>query len=764
MFETVIKNKQVVTSEQSTAPCIVYISTFPPRQCGIATFTEDLSKAMNEMFAPMIQSKIIALNPSYVHSYNYPRKVIFQINQNDPQELTEMAQQINQIDSIHLVNIQHEFGIFGGEWSSYLIPFTETLEKPLVITFHTVLPNPTKKILTIVGSLVNNAKAIIVMTYLSKEILVQDYGFSPRKIHVIPHGIHSKPFTSSKKAKMSLGYSGKVVLSTFGLLGRNKGLEYVIDALPEVLKRTSNFVYIIFGATHPVILEKEGESYRNLLINKIHELQLYEHVKLYNKYFTLNELLHFLRATDIYISPSLNPNQACSGTLSYALGMGRPVISTSFSQAKETLTDDVGILVDFKSPKSYAAAILRLLEDENLRLNLGMNAYFKTRHMIWPNVTLKYAIVFSRQAKGLRAIQKIRSLPEIKLDHLVRLTDNFGIIQFAKLSKPDVSSGYTLDDNARALLAIALHYKRLGKSIKRPIEAAYKSKLLKLASTYLDFINFTSITDGYFYNFINPDKTPRYNQNQQVNLEESYARAVYALAVTSTIGSIPRHIRQKAFSLLEEKMNRYISFDSPRAVAYQIKTFHVLMSRQIEIAKVNLKSELIKQCDKSIHLYEVTHAPDWLWFEECLTYSNGILSEALLLGYQSTLNNEYLRVGKITLDFLIDKSFDNNLLIPIGQNGWYQRNGRRSNFEQQPEEVPSIIYALKACYAITKDEYYSELMYKAFYWFLGVNTLNQVVYDRTLGGCYDGVGKKTINLNQGAESTIAYLMARLAFK
>jgi hypothetical protein len=216
--------------------------------------------------------------------------------------------------------------------------------------------------------------------------------------------------------------------------------------------------------------------------------------------------------------------------------------------------------------------------------------------------------------------------------------------------------------------------------------------------------------------------------------------------------------------LLEEKMNRYISFDSPRAVAYQIKTFHVLMSRHIEIAKVNLKSELIKQCDKLIHLYEVTHAPDWLWFEECLTYSNGILSEALLLGYQSTLNNEYLRIGKITLDFLIDKSFDNNLLIPIGQNGWYQRNGRRSNFEQQPEEVPSIIYALKACYAITKDEYYSELMYKAFYWFLGVNTLNQVVYDRTLGGCYDGVGKKTINLNQGAESTIAYLMARLAFK
>lgn len=764
MLETAIKNKQVVTSEQATTPCIAYVSTFPPRKCGIATFTEDISSAMDEMLAPMIQSRIVAINPSHVHSYNYPRKVIYQITQGHKQEYIEIAKQINQIDSIHLVNIQHEFGIFGGEWGSYLIQFAKTLEKPLVITFHTVLPNPTKKVFNVINSLVDNAKAIIVMTYLSKEVLVKDYGFSPRKIHVIPHGIHSRPFSSSKQAKTSLGYSDRIILSTFGLLGRNKGLEYVIDALPEVLERTSNFVYIIFGATHPVVLEKEGESYRNFLINKIHELQLYDHVKLYNKYFTLNELLHFLKATDIYLSPSLNPNQAVSGTLSYALGMGKPVISTWFSQAKEIVTDDVGILVDFKSPKSYATAILRLLEDGNLRLNLGMNAYFKTRHMIWPNVALKYAIVFSRQARGLKAIHKIRSLPEMKLDHLIRLTDNFGIFHYAKLSKPITSSGYTLDDNAHALLAIALYYKRLGKSIKRPAEATNRSKLLKLASIYLEFINFVSISDGYFYNFINPDRTPNHDQNHQVNLEESYARTIYALAVTSTVGSIPRRIRQKASLLFQDKTDKYTSFDSPRAIAYQIKTLHLLLSKYIDIGKINIKSELIKQCNKLIQLYKVTHSPDWLWFEECLTYSNSILSEALLLGYQSTLNKEYLRVGKITLDFLLDKSFDNDLLVPIGPNGWHKKNGRRSNFEQQPEDVSSIIYTLKTCYAITKDEYYSELMYKAFYWFLGVNTLNQVVYDRTTGGCYDGVGKKTINLNQGAGSTIAYLIARLAFE
>jgi glycosyltransferase involved in cell wall biosynthesis len=755
------ENNQTATLEQTDTPIIVYISTFPPRKCGI---TEDLVKAMDEMLAPMVQSKVTAMNPSHVHSYNYPRKVLFQIHQDNQQEYIEIAKQINRMDSVHLVSIQHEFGIFGGERGSYLVPFVKALEKPVVITFHTVLPNPNKRIFNIVSSLAENAKAITVMTEHSKGVLVQDYRLSARKIHVIPHGIHSRPFTPSQQAKMALGYSDRVVLSTFGLLGRNKGLEYVIDALPEVLKRNPNFVYIIFGATHPVILEKEGESYRNFLISKIYDLQLYDNVKLYNKYFALNELLHFLKATDIYISPSLNPNQAVSGTLSYALGMGRPVISTAFSQAKEIITEDVGILVDFKSPQSYASAILHLLEDEDLRMQLGRNAYFQTRYMTWPNVALKYAIVFSRQARGLKGIHRIRSLPEVKLDHLMRLTDDFGIIQFAKLSKRDISSGYTLDDNARALVAVALHYKKLGKSTKRPIEAVYKSKLLKLASTYLEFITFAASADHYFYHYINPDRTPNYNQNQQDNLEESYARAFYALAFSTTVGSLPRHIRQKALTILIDKMHKHVSFNSPRAVAHHIKTLHLLLSKHIEIAKVDLKSELKNQCDRLIHLYEITHSTDWLWFEEYLAYSNSILSEALLLGYQITLNEAYLRIGKSTLDFLIDNSFHNDLFLPAGQNSWHQRNGIHSKFDQQPEEVTSMVYALETCYSITRDEHYSELIYQAFYWFLGVNSLNQVVYDRTTGGCYDGVSKKTINLNQGAESTIAYLMARLAFE
>lgn len=346
----------------------------------------------------------------------------------------------------------------------------------------------------------------------------------------------------------------------------------------------------------------------------------------------------------------------------------------------------------------------------------------------------------------------------------MRLTDDFGIIQFTKLSKPDISSGYTLDNNARALVAVALHYKKLGESIKRPSAAVYKSKLLKLASTYLEFIAFVSSADYCFYHYINPDRTPDHNRNSQDNHEDSYARAFYALAFATTVGSLPRHVRQKALALLVNKMTKNVSFNSPRAIAYQIKTFHLLLSKHIEIAEVDLKSELKNQCDKLTHLYEITHSPDWLWFEEHLTYTNSILSEALLLGYQITLNEEYMRIGKSTLDFLIENSFHDDLFLPTGQNGRRQRSGRRAKFDQQPEGVTSMVYALKTCYSITRDEHYSELMYQAFYWFLGVNSLNQVVYDRTTGGCYDGVGKKAINLNQGAESTIAYLMARLAFE
>lgn len=681
--------------------CIVYVSTFPPRKCGIATFTKDLTHAMDAMLAPGVTSRISAMNPGGgVASFRYPRKVIFQINQANPEEYVATAQRINQLDGVQLVSIQHEFGIFGGERGSHIIPFMQALKKPVVITFHTVLPDPDEELYSTVRLLAENASAVIVMTNLSKKILSHEYAVLQKKIKVAPHGIHSQPYTLSQQAKTTLGYSDRLVLSTFGLISRLKGLEYVIEALPQVVREFPDFVYIIFGATHPVVLAQEGESYRNFLVKKIYGLGLYDHVKMYNRYFPLSELLHFLKATDIYISPSLEPNQAVSGTLSYALGVGRPVISTAFAQAREVLTDEVGILVDFRSPDSYADAILRLLRDDERRLQLGRNAYFRTRNMIWPNVALQYARVFSEYAPSLAQISDQKRLPRTKLAHLIHLTNNFGIVQFAKLTKRDISFGYTLDDNASALAVAVLYYGKLGSPAESPSTAKEKRQLQRLINTYLSFIDFVAQPDGHFSNFVKANRTLDDILNRQVNLEEANARALYALALTSTTTSLSRSIRQKAFNLLQ--------------------------------------------------------------VESYLAYSNGVMPEALLLGYHTTGDERYLTVGKTALDFLIKESFVDGIFIPTGQSSWRHRGGRRYHFDQQPEETKSIVHALRAGYMVTGDEEYHRLMRQAFNWFLGDNSLNQVVYDRITGGCYDGVGRTAINLNQGAESTISYLLARLA--
>ena len=756
--------KQLPPAKKKTGEFwVVYLSTFPPRKCGIATFTQDTTNAMDEMLSPMIQSKIVAMNSNEVVSYNYPGKVIFQLTQDNERDYVTLASKINRMHEIRLVNIQHEFGIYGGKRGSHLLSFVKTLKKPSVINFHTVLPNPDDELCRIVQSLAENVSAITVMTDRSKNIMVQEYNIPYKKIRIIPHGIHSQPFTSSRQAKMALGFSDRVVLSTFGLLNRGKGLEYVIEALPEVIKRFPNFVYIYFGATHPVIVEEEGESYRNEIIEKIYRLGLFDHVRLYNKFFPLGELLRFLKATDIYISPGLAPNQAVSGTLSYALGMGRPVISTAFANASELVTNDVGILVDFRNPQAYTEAILRLLESEESRLQMGRNAYFKTRWMIWPNVAIQLANLFSKHARSLTPISEKKGLPKIKLDHLVHLTDNFGIVQFAKLTHPDRRSGYTLDDNARALVAVASYYGKFGASRKNQLTIKHRRDLQKLINTYLEFIGFMARDDGKFHNYVKGDRTLDQVRNESINLEDSNSRALRALAVTATTGSLPPTIRRKAMELLQDQCRDGPQFQSPRAVARWVKTLCLLIEKGLDLNGLDLEKALTEKCDFLVKHYQNSASPDWQWFEGYFAYANAIMPEALLKAYRITGDERYFEVGKVTLDFLIKQSFVDDIYVPVGQDGWHHNNGEKNHYDQQPEEVKAMVCALKACHAVTRDEYYDNLMHHAFYWFLGDNSLHQVVYDRTSGGCYDGVGKKTINLNQGAESTISYLLARLAF-
>jgi len=737
-----------MSTDQQSKSWIVCLSTFPPRQCGIATFTADLTNAIDQMFGPSVKSKIVAMNLSEVSHFPYPNKVIFQISQPREEDYVNAANKLNRLEKVKLVNIQHEFGIFGGEYGSHLLLFLKKLHKPVVITLHTVLPAPDEKMLNIVQSIMKYSKGIIVMTHSSKEILIKDYGLDSDRIQIIPHGIHHVPHNISEKAKSALGFSGKQILSTFGLLSPSKGIEYVIEALPKVVKKFPNVVFLVAGVTHPVVLGQEGETYRNFLTKKVHQLGLSNYVYFYNTYFDINKLLQFLEATDVYLSTSLNPNQAVSGTLSYALGSGRPVISTAFAQAKQDITSKVGILIDFKNPQAFTDTIIKLISNNELCLQMGKNAYFRTRHMTWENVAHSYMKYFLQFVPELTLGQ--RKLPSIKLEHLAKLTDNFGIIQFAKLIEPDLSSGYTLDDNARALIVATLHYKKF----RTP-------SALKLVSIYLNFLYRVAKHDGYFDNYVDLDRSIDKQRNIQENSEDSSARALYALALVSTTTQIPKRIRHQAHSLFEQSFQKDITFSSPRAIAFYIKALSCLLSKWKE---PKVLAVLRYYCEQLMALYEKSHSPDWEWFEHYLTYSNAILPEALILGYKITGEKRYLEVSEKTLNFLIKHTFKDDIYIPVGQSGWFPKEGTRQYFDQQPEDTAATVEALNVMFQVTSKKHYKELANIAFNWFLGDNVLGQVVYDRTTGGCYDGIGEKFINLNQGAESTISYLFARLCFE
>jgi len=740
---------------------IIYLSTFPPRECGIATFTADLTAAMDELLEPAIESRVVAVNIDDISRYHYPRKVVFQIDQYSRQEYVETAKKINRMDDVKLVNIQHEFGIFGGKYGAHILSFLDVLKKPSIVAFHSVLPSPDKEIKAIVRSITEKASGVVAMTNLSREILIREYGIDEEKISVIPHGIHSIPYSSSAKPKSALGFSKKINLLTFGLLNRGKGLEYVIEALPEVAKAYPDLIYIILGVTHPNVLKEEGESYRNFLIQTVHDLKLSSHVNFYNEYVSVDKLLNFLRAADIYISTSLNPNQAVSGTLSYALGSGRPVISTPFAQARELITSEAGILVNFRDAGSYAEAIMRLLKDSFLREQLGKNAYFRTRNMTWENVALEYSKLFSKYSRDIAELSEQKKIPRINLSHIFRLTDNFGIIQFARLSLPDISSGYTLDDNARALIVACLCYGELGRAFKTAYPDTQKGNLLRRIEIYLRFIEFVLDEESFFHNYVKSDRTIDFALSKKENFDDANGRALWALAIAAASDFLPESIRNKALSLLKKRIEKYKMLESPRAAAFYIKGLPILLKKITEIGGKDLRQMLITHCDRLVSLYRAVSSEEWQWFENYLTYCNAVLPEALILGYSQTGNNEYLDIGIKTLDFLISQTFVNGIYAPIGQDGWHHKTGTRRYFDQQPEDVSAMTCALATAYSITGKNSYKKFMHEAFNWFLGDNSLKQVVCDRVTGGCYDGVGERNINLNQGAESITSYLLARL---
>lgn len=701
---------------------LVYISTYPPRECGIATFTKDLSFSMGSL----LDSKIIAMND---RKHNYDKNVIAKISAEKIEDYTKVASIINKNDQIEMVHIQHEFGIFGGEYGEYLITLLNDLKKPVITTFHTVLPDPSLKMKNIVREIIEKSKAIIVMNRHSRDILEKDYGAPSEKVLFIPHGIPNFPLSSGKEEKEKLNLSENIVLSTYGLISEGKGIEYFIQAIASVVKFFPNVKYLILGETHPVVKKREGEKYRNFLKSEVKRLNLSKNVIFYNKYLNSEDIRFFLNATDIYLSPMLDEKQSVSGTISFALGCGKPVISTSTFYAKSVVTEKRGILVGFKDPERISKAILEIINNPSKMKEMGINAYTDSRFMTWPNVALAHYDLYRKYVN----FPDIKKIPDIKLNHLNNLTDNFGIIQFAKNTLPDLTYGYSTDDNARALIVAINHYLKEG-----------NKKCLKIIKTYLNFIKIVQKKDGSFFNYVDKEK----NIETGKISEDVQGRVVWSLGYLISQKNIPQQIIKEA----EDIFNKSLPY---------IKNLKSLRAKAFSIMGLNSNKDLLRKfADSLLASFKKENQKKWNWFEDCLTYSSSKIPEALFVAYSTLKDEKYLKVAEKSLAFLMKKTFTKKEYLPIGQNGWYFKNKRRSLFDQQPEDPSSMVQALVSAYEITKKEEYKEKAIIAFEWFLGRNYLRQVMYDDFTGGCYDGLGKYSININQGAESTVCYLLAR----
>ncbi|MEM3113141.1 MAG: glycosyltransferase [Candidatus Pacearchaeota archaeon] len=730
--------------EKKGGNIILFVGSYPPRECGIATFTKDLTDAIDKKFNPFIKTKILAMNNNGVNIYNYKKKVIYQLGDTEKEDYIKIAEKINSNNSIKLICIQHEFGIFGGELGEYLISFLKTLKKPKIITFHSILPKPNEKRMQVVRDISENVDEIIVMTQKGIEILKNEYNIQT-PIKVIPHGIPTVAFESQFKTKKTLGYQNNIILSSFGMINSGKGYEYVIEALPEIVKKYPNLIYLIVGATHPIVRRNEGESYRNFLGEKVKSLSLEKNVKFYNKYTTLKEIIYYLKATDVYISSSLTPEQITSGTLVYAMGCGRATISTPFLHAQDVINHERGILLnDFRNPESFKEAILKILSDRKKLKEIEQNSYSYTRHMTWPNVAIAYGESIRKYIYMPEIYFEI--LPKINTKHIRKMTDNFGIMQFSKYTSPDIDSGYTLDDNARALIVAGKLYLK-----------SRNKKFLRLISTYLSFIRYVLNYDGKLFNIVSKEKMIDKNSWS----EEAQGRAIKSLGYILSIQGIPENIKKEAKSLFFASLSGAKEIKAPRALSSLISGLYYYNKENYSQKIIGL---IKNYSQRLVDLYESNKEKNWKWFEPVLTYSNCKIPRALLHSYIATQDKKYLDIGLESLNFLLSKTFEGKIFVPIGQNGWYKKEKRRSYFDQQPIDAASMVETLTLAYKITNNPEYEKKSLIAFNWFLGNNTLNQIIYDEQTGGCYDGLGKEAINLNQGAESTLSYLTARLTLE
>lgn len=734
---------------------IAVIGNHLPRKCGIATFTTDLHDALSSQY-PDLYNIVIPINDKK-EGYDYPDNARFEIDEKDIDSYQSAVDFIH-INNIDVVCLQHEFGIFGGKSGMYILNVLRNLKVPVVTTFHTVLEAPTEEQKNIMCEIAERSERVVVMSEKGKNFLTGVYNIPESKIDFIHHGIPDVPFVDPNYYKDKFNVEGKKVLLTFGLLSEGKGIEYAIKALPQIIEKHPEVVYMIVGATHPNVISFEGEKYRESLIKLAEELGVARNIQFHNRFVDINELIEFIGCAEIYLTPYLNPFQITSGTLSYSLGAGKAVISTPYWHAKELLADGRGRLVPFKEHEAIAKEVVDLLDNEPVMHSMRKKAYEFGRDMIWPVVAEQYMQSFKKARMKcspygkdtLGVIVKYHEggeLPPVKLDHMLRMTDNTGMIQHAKFTVPNYKEGYTTDDNARALIA-TVYLNELGEE--------YVPYSYNLAIRYLAFLHYAwNEEKNRFRNFMSFER----RWLEEKGSQDSHGRSIWALG--TVLGrSNDEELVKLSGKLFEHALPGVLSFSAPRAYAYTILGINEYLrkysgDRSVKKIRLELTGRLINS-------YKIHASDDWKWFENSLTYDNAKLSHALLMSGQWVGNDEMTEIGLTSLRWLagIQTSQAGNF-VPIGNNGFYVKGKVRAAFDQQPIEAQAMCSACLEAYRITGDKYWHDEAARAFGWFLGRNDLNLALYDSQTGGCYDGLHPDRVNENQGAESTLAFLMALL---
>jgi glycosyltransferase involved in cell wall biosynthesis len=730
---------------------IAFLSDYVPRRCGIATFTADLRQAIASEY-PSFESSIVALTDR-AEGYDYPPEVRFEIPEQDISAYRRAADFLN-LANVDVLCLQHEFGIYGGPNGRHLLTLLRKLRMPIVATLHTILHGPTPEQKRTLQEVISLSTRVVAMAEKGVEFLRDVYETPAEKIDTIPHGIPDVPFIDPNFYKDKFGVEGRPVVLTFGLLSPNKGIENVLNALPAVVREFPDIVYIVLGATHPNLLLSQGETYRLGLERLAKKNGLEKNVIFFNRFVDNDELVEFLGAADIYVTPYLEKSQITSGTLTYSFGTGKAVISTPYWHAEELLAEDRGILVPFGDSAAIAGALCDLLRNETKRHSMRKAAYSMGRQMVWPRVAHDYVGSFQRaraEQSGL-AVKRIvpatldreAALPIWRLDHLMRLTDDTGMLQHAVYTLPNYEHGYCTDDNARALILTML---------LEELEECVQDRA-RLSSVYAAFLqNAFDASNGRFRNFMlfNREWVPA------IGSEDSHGRALWALG--TCVGRSQREgYRSWAAELFEKALPAVWDFVSPRAWAFAIIGLHeYLRTLSGDLMANHFRSELAMRLKA---YYDKAASPEWLWFEDVVTYDNARLPFALIMTGRWAGQPELFEIGLKTLNWLAENQIaPEGHFRPIGSNGFWKRGEKPAAFDQQPIEAHAMISACLEAYAATGESRWLARAYKAFEWFHGGNDLGVALYDAQSGGCRDGLHIDRANQNQGAESTLAFLLS-----